>query len=230
MKVLAIETAARDLGVALVGEDGTIASFGASGARRHVEMLLPAIDAVLDAGGIGTDELDGIVVDVGPGLFTGLRAGVAAAKGLSLGTGLVVIGLRSTAVLRAALSGVASSVAAALDVRRGEVAFELPGDADARIGTIEEVLGRLDALEADEPTVLVGNGWAHERDSIESQFGQRIRFAGSDFENPSAGVLGRVGLAMLDAGLGMDAASLSVKYLRDADAAITWTTRAKEGV
>jgi tRNA threonylcarbamoyladenosine biosynthesis protein TsaB len=230
VKVLAIETAARDVGVALVDSDGTISSFVASGTGRHVEMLLPAIDSVLLAGGVALGDLDGIVVDIGPGLFTGLRAGVAAAKGLALGAGLLVVGVCSTEVLSAALTGIAASVAVALDVRRGEVAFELPGDDGPGIASLDEVLERLDAVVANYPTVLVGNGWASDRAAIEARFGERVRFAGSDFMMPSAGVLGRVGIAMLDAGLGVDAASLGVKYLREADAAITWTTRTTEGV
>ena len=230
MKVLAIETSARDLGVALVGPDGTVAAFGASGTRRHVELLLPAIDSVLTAGGLTPHELDGIVVDVGPGLFTGLRAGVAAAKGLALGLGIPVVGLRSTAVLRAALSQVCPLVGAALDIRRGEVAYELPGDDRPSIGTLEVLFDRVAALEWVEPLVVAGNGWLHEREAIALRFGSRLRFAGTDFENPSAGVLGRVGLELLQAGHGVDAGTLSVEYLRDADAAITWTTRATEGV
>jgi len=230
VKVLAIETSGRDLGVALVGPEGTVASFGAAGTRRHVELLLPAIDSVLVAAGVMPDELDGIVVDVGPGLFTGLRAGVAAAKGLALGVGIPLVGLRSTAVLRAALSDICSSVAAATDVRRGEVAYELPGDDRASIGTLDVLFDRVAALDFEEPLVAVGNGWLHEREAIALRFGPKLRFGGADFENPSAGVLGRVGLSLLQAGHGVDAGALSVEYLRDADAAITWTTRATEGV
>lgn len=230
MRVLAIETASRDLGVALVGEEGTIASFAVSGSRRHVEVLLPAIEAVLDAGGIAARDLDGIAVDVGPGLFTGLRAGVAGAKGLGLGTGVPLVGVRSTKVLCAALADVTASVAAALDVRKGEVAIEFPGDSDATIVSLEVALDRLEGVLDQEPTVLVGNGWSHDRLGIESRFGARIRFAGPDFENPAAGVLGRLGCTMLQAGAGVEAAVVGVEYLRDADVAITWTTRAQEGV
>jgi tRNA threonylcarbamoyladenosine biosynthesis protein TsaB len=228
--VLAIESASRDLGVALVGEEGTISSYVVSGSRRHVEVLLPAIEAVLDAGGVSPKELDGIAVDIGPGLFTGLRAGVAAAKGLGLGAGLPIVGVRSTAVLRAALADVAVSVAAALDVRRGEVAIEFPGDDDASLSSFSVALDRLDALESAESTVLIGNGWTHDQAGIASRFGKRVRFAGPDFENPAAGVLGRIGCTMFLAGAGVAPALLGVEYLRDADVAITWTTRAQEGV
>ena len=180
MRVLAIETSSRDVGVALVGSEGAIASFAASGAKRHVEMLLPAIDTVLRAGEVSLGDLDGIVVDTGPGLFTGLRAGVAAAKGLALGAGLLTIGVGSTEVLSAAVAGMVASVAVALDVRRGEVAFELPGDGAPGIASLGEVLDRLDALVVQQPTVLVGNGWVSEHDLIEARFGDRVRFAATE--------------------------------------------------
>ena len=223
MRVLAIESASRDLGVALVGEEGTISSYVVSGSRRHVEVLLPAIEAVLDAGGVSPKELDGIAVDIGPGLFTGLRAGVAAAKGLGLGAGLPIVGVRSTAVLRAALADVAVSVAASVE-------NEFPGDDDASLSSFSVALDRLDALESAESTVLIGNGWTHDQAGIASRFGKRVRFAGPDFENPAAGVLGRIGCTMFLAGAGVAPALLGVEYLRDADVAITWTTRAQEGV
>lgn len=228
MNVLAIETAASVLGVALVSDDGTAASYVANGARRHVELLAPAIAAVLELAGVDRAELDGVAVDIGPGLFTGLRAGVAAAKGLSLSLGIPAVGIHSTAVLRAQAEIFEGAVVASLDVRRGEIAFEFPGDQTPCIGSIDVVLERVERLAEIGPVLLVGNGFEQHRDAIAARFGRVVRIAGEGYLEPSADVLGRLGRMLLSAGHGRSAAALEVDYLRAADVAITWTTRSSE--
>jgi tRNA threonylcarbamoyladenosine biosynthesis protein TsaB len=230
MSTLAIETAAGDLGIALLGEDAILSAFRASAAKRHVELLLPAVISVLEAAGQGVDDLDGVVVDIGPGLFTGLRAGVASAKGLALALGLPCVGIRSTAALRCAAEIFPAFVVSALDVRRGEVASEFPGDDRASIGGLHEALTRVETLVELGQVLLVGNGWRHERDAMEHRFGERVQLGGGDFDEPRAEVLARMGRAELLRGNGITAAALQVDYLRDADVAITWTTRHSEQV
>jgi tRNA threonylcarbamoyladenosine biosynthesis protein TsaB len=227
--VLAIESSSTQLGVALVGDDLGTCAFQAPGARRHTELLGPAIGFVLDAGGVALAGLDGIVVDIGPGLFTGLRTGVASAKGLALGAGLPIVGVRSTAALRSSAPQFSGAVAAALDVRRGEVAYEFPGEDRARIGGLEELLTGLEPHVDAGPVLLVGNGWGSVGEEVLARFGERVRFAGSDFDTPSAPVVGRVGLDALRAGRASSAMALEVDYLREPDVAINWTTRITSG-
>jgi tRNA threonylcarbamoyladenosine biosynthesis protein TsaB len=227
--VLAIESSSAQLGVALVGDDVGTCAFEAPGARRHTELLGPAIEFVLDAGGITLSGLDGIAVDVGPGLFTGLRTGVASAKGLALGAGLPIAGVRSTSALRLAASQFPGAVAAALDVRRGEVAYEFPGDDRARIGGLEDVLGGLEPFVDAGDVLLVGNGWRSVGEEVLARFGAGVAFAGPDFDTPAAVVVGRAGLDELRAGRASSALALEVAYLREPDVAINWTTRIPSG-
>jgi tRNA threonylcarbamoyladenosine biosynthesis protein TsaB len=227
--VLALESSSTQLGVALVGDDVAPCAFEAPGARRHTELFGPVIAFVLDAGGIAVSGLDGIVVDVGPGLFTGLRTGVASAKGLALGAGLPIVGVRSTAALRRAASQFPGAVAAALDVRRGEVAYEFPGDGRARIGGLDELLGGLEPLVDEGDVLLVGNGWQSVGEEVLARFGAKVSFAGPEFDAPSAVVVGRAGLEELRAGRASSAMALEVEYLRGPDVAINWTTRITSG-
>jgi tRNA threonylcarbamoyladenosine biosynthesis protein TsaB len=67
----------------------------------HAERLLPMIDEVMAGAGLDYGQLDRIAVTVGPGGFTGLRAGVAVARALALATGRPVVGLSSLAVMAA---------------------------------------------------------------------------------------------------------------------------------
>jgi tRNA threonylcarbamoyladenosine biosynthesis protein TsaB len=226
---LAIESSSTKLGVALVGDEVSPSAFEAPGARRHTELLGVAIAFVLDAAGIALSGLDGIVVDIGPGLFTGLRTGVASAKGLALGAGLPIVGVRSTSALRRAAAYFPGAVVAALDVRRGEVAYEFPGDDRARVGGLSELLGGLEPLVDAGAVLLVGNGWHTLGEEVLARFGEKVSFAGPEFDTPSAVIVGRVGLEELRRGRASSAMALEVEYLREPDVAINWTTRIASG-
>ncbi len=123
MNIVAIETATEAVGVALCTEDGVRAEVTVAGRRRHVESLAPAMEHLFDQVGLKAADLNAVAVDVGPGLFTGLRVGVSAAKGLAQALGLGVIGLTSLEILtRAAVqAGHRGLVLAVVDARRAEV-------------------------------------------------------------------------------------------------------------
>ncbi len=91
--------------------------------RRHTEVLTPGIAALLDECALTARDLDRVVIDVGPGLFTGLRVGVATAIGLAEGLGCDLVSVTSLELLArgAALAGERGTVLAAVDGRRGEV-------------------------------------------------------------------------------------------------------------
>jgi tRNA threonylcarbamoyladenosine biosynthesis protein TsaB len=129
MNLLAIETATDTVGAALVRHDGGVTERVHVGGRQHGERLIPMIEEVCAASGCPLGSVDALAVDVGPGLFTGLRVGVATAKALAQARGLGVIGLGSLEVLAAAAAGRAlaagldrvETVVPVVDARRGEV-------------------------------------------------------------------------------------------------------------
>jgi tRNA threonylcarbamoyladenosine biosynthesis protein TsaB len=136
VNIIAIETATETVGVALRTTDGVVAQVSLTGRRRHVESLAPAMDHLLHQVGLAPAELGAVAVDVGPGLFTGLRVGVAAAKGLAQALGIGVVAFSSLDILLrgAADAGHRGLVLAAVDARRGEVFAVVrrlePGGAD----------------------------------------------------------------------------------------------------
>ncbi|HEY3843327.1 MAG TPA: tRNA (adenosine(37)-N6)-threonylcarbamoyltransferase complex dimerization subunit type 1 TsaB [Acidimicrobiales bacterium] len=123
MNALAIETATETVGVAVRTDGGVQAELTLEGRRHHVEALTPALEHLLVQVGLEVGNLSVIAVDLGPGLFTGLRVGVAAAKGLAQALGLGVIGLSSLDILThaAAEAGHRGLVVSVVDARRGEV-------------------------------------------------------------------------------------------------------------
>ena len=93
MKILGIDTAIPSASVAIVADGILIAEKRHSPGERqsgsifganHAEILLPMIDAILECAATRLEQLSGIAVSVGPGSFTGLRIGVASAKGLDV--------------------------------------------------------------------------------------------------------------------------------------------------
>ena len=145
MRILAIETATIEVGVALGDESGPLATVTVRPGRRQAETLHPAIEDVCRIAGVSLGELGAVAVDIGPGLFTGLRVGVAAAKALAGGLGLEVVTATSLEVLAAACPGAGGSVVPVLDMRRGEVAWLMPGSGPLgfRVGPPAELAGEL---------------------------------------------------------------------------------------
>lgn len=103
----------------------------------HAERLLPVIDGVMSGAGLTYASIDRIAVTLGPGGFTGLRLGIAAARALALSTGRPVVGLPSLMVMAARaellLAGrdAFSHLAVAVDARREAVYFQLFRDSAA---------------------------------------------------------------------------------------------------
>jgi len=127
VRTLAIATATAACSVALLEDDGVVASIHEVVGRGHAEQLLPMI-AELPNGG----RADAVLVDCGPGSFTGVRVGLAAARGLGLGWDVPVSGCSSLAlVAAAAFHERTGPLAAVLEGGHGEV-FVQVFDAELR--------------------------------------------------------------------------------------------------
>ncbi len=124
MNLLAIETATDTVGVALLSGSGGTAERVHARARAHAELLAPTIEEVCAGAGCRLHELDVVAVDVGPGLFTGLRVGVGTAKALAQALGIGVVAAASLDILAAAAVEATDGpcrVVSVVDARRGEV-------------------------------------------------------------------------------------------------------------
>jgi tRNA threonylcarbamoyladenosine biosynthesis protein TsaB len=95
MRILAIDTALGACAAAVLdSQRGVIlADESIAMMRGHAEALMPLIARVMDAARCEFAELDRVAVTVGPGSFTGLRVGIAAARGIALAAGKPAIGL-----------------------------------------------------------------------------------------------------------------------------------------
>ncbi|MCP5366786.1 MAG: tRNA (adenosine(37)-N6)-threonylcarbamoyltransferase complex dimerization subunit type 1 TsaB [Hyphomicrobiales bacterium] len=147
MQILAFDTAAAACSAAL-WRDGTVRARRLEPmARGQAEALLPMVRAVLDEAGAAFADLDLLAVTVGPGAFTGLRIGLAAARGLALATGLPCLGVTTLEAVAQAVPAAArtgDAILAVLDTRRDDVYAQ----------TFGNDLNPLDAPRAVDPAAL----------------------------------------------------------------------------
>jgi tRNA threonylcarbamoyladenosine biosynthesis protein TsaB len=116
---LALDCAVSGLGVAVVRDGLCLASLREEG-RDQAARLLPAVASVLREAGVDRHELSLIAVTIGPGSFTGVRVGLAAARGLAVGLGAPLAGLSTTSVLISQVVTRDRLVVAAIDSRLGD--------------------------------------------------------------------------------------------------------------
>jgi tRNA threonylcarbamoyladenosine biosynthesis protein TsaB len=235
MRILAIETATIEVGVAVADETGPLASVTARPGRRQAETLHPAIADVCRIARITPAELDAIAVDIGPGLFTGLRVGVAAAKALAGGLGLPVVTAMSLEVLIAACPPGPGAVIPVVDMRRGEVAWLMPTSpaSTVRVGTPAELaaelaeLARASASAAGNlgPVLLVGDGALRHRELLGGTSAPAPVFGGIELAAPPVSSLAVLAIAAMKDGRCCDPAAVTLFYGREADARINWSSR-----
>jgi len=123
--LLAIDTAGSACSAAIVRAGVVLAAERRPLRHGHGEALLPAIDRVSAMAGIAPTELGAVAVATGPGGFTGIRVGLAAAQGIGLALGVPVVGVTSFAAVLAALAEIDRAVLVALDSRRADLYVQL---------------------------------------------------------------------------------------------------------
>ncbi|MEO6122968.1 MAG: tRNA (adenosine(37)-N6)-threonylcarbamoyltransferase complex dimerization subunit type 1 TsaB [Ilumatobacteraceae bacterium] len=230
MITLGIESATTVVGVALAGDDGVIGSVEINGGRRHAEVLTPAIEFVCHHAQIDIADIGAIAVDIGPGLFTGMRVGVATAKALGHALQVPVVGVSSLELLAHPLQQQASDadrvIASVIDARKGEVFYAFFTSVAGHLQQVSEPHAcsvadfNADVLARGQACIAIGDGAWRYRDELEP--GIEIR----ELAHPSAVALVQIGrpLALTAEADGITP-DVQPLYLRAPDAVINWSSR-----
>lgn len=233
MLILGIETAAAQVGCAVGGHEGVLASFHAARRRRHVEALAPAIQFTCAQAGITLDELGAIAVDIGPGLFSGLRVGVTTAKTLAQALRLPIVGVSSLDLLAFPVRFSSRLIVPVIDARRGEVFYgfyrQVPGGVQR---LAEYSLGRPDDLVSElvargEDALLVGDGAVRYADELDDVTGGEEASMSNAY--PSAADLVQLAHPRAMREEFVPASEVEPLYLRKTDAEINWSATAGWG-
>ncbi|RAK67647.1 tRNA (adenosine(37)-N6)-threonylcarbamoyltransferase complex dimerization subunit type 1 TsaB [Phenylobacterium kunshanense] len=159
MIVLGLDTCLNACSVAVLDGGTVLAHASEAMARGHQERLAPMVQSVMAEAGLTFEQLERIGATVGPGSFTGLRVGVAFAKGLGSALAIPAVGVGALEALAAEAGGL---VAAAIDARRDQLYLQVFEDGHALMAPDVLPLGtaaaRLAELSMGRPLTLIGSG------------------------------------------------------------------------
>ncbi|MFN8018251.1 MAG: tRNA (adenosine(37)-N6)-threonylcarbamoyltransferase complex dimerization subunit type 1 TsaB [Acidimicrobiales bacterium] len=229
MLILGLESATAQVGCAVGGHEGVLASSHSSRGKRHAENLTPAIDFVCRQARVELSEISCVAVDNGPGLFTGLRVGVASGKAIAQALRVPMIAVSSLDLLAFPVRFTDRRIAAVIDARRGEVfwAFyrQVPGGvqrvSEPTVGTADELAAELLANGGE--TLLVGDGALRYAEVLSARPGNEL--AGGDHAYPSARSLVQLAHARALREDWIRPHEVELLYLRKPDAEINWSVR-----
>jgi len=225
LRVLAIDTSTPVAAVAVLHGTSVLAETDAPDSARHDHMLLPRVEAVLEASALTLADLDLLAVGLGPGAFGGLRVGLATIKGLAIATGLPTVGVNSLEALGQSASIDSQMVLTLQDAHRGELYAALYQRDEEhlvehlapRMGAPSELAMMIQRLCSTVPQ-LVGNGYAAHREALLSAWPALESATHCADTFPRARHVGLIAARRFELHGADDSASLLPLYLRDSDA------------
>ena len=226
MRILALDTSTFVGTVAVLRDGALLAEWGASVRASHGETLLPRLAQALEAAQLTLADIDLFAVGLGPGSFTGVRIGVATAKGLALAEQKPLIGVPSLRVIARGVSG-GSLRAVAVDAHKGELYCALYALAPS--GALEECLAPFHALPGEaarvlraaageRPLWLAGDGSERYGDEFTGPLGPQVTRAPGFCDVPRAACLAHEAELLFASHGPSDLSRLQPLYVRSSDA------------
>lgn len=233
MLILGIESATMRIGCAIGGHEGVLGLSEVSRGRRHAETLVPAIEFTCRQADVTLDEISCVAIDIGPGLFTGMRVGIATAKAIAHALRVPMIGISSLDLLAYPFRHSSRLIVAVIDARRGELFYAMyrqcPGGVQRisqySVGRADDIVGELSIVR--DEVLYVGDGALRYRDDLAEV--RSAEFAEQWMEYPSAAPLVQLAHAQALREDWVNPWELEPLYLRKPDAEINWATRDDRG-
>ena len=219
MLLLSLDTSTDRGSLALVEEDRLLGEYTLTTPGSYLQHLLPGLEALLADTGRGLEEVDAIAVSQGPGNFTGLRIGLATAKGLAWSLKVPLVAVSTLEVLAAQFAFQPLPVGVLIDAKRREVylgRFRCPESRPLALH--DPVRLSLDVLPAEltPPLVLTGPGLTAYEEFLREQLDPGIQPAPPKRRYPQASILARLARTRLKEGKTVAPHQLTPTYLRPA--------------
>lgn len=229
MLILGVESATTQVGCAVGGHEGVLASVHSARERRHAETLAPQIDFVRRQARIELSEISVVAVDIGPGLYTGLRVGLATALATAYALNVPMIGVSSLDLLAWPVRFSAKRIVCAIDARRGELFHasyrQVPGGVqrmtEYEVVKPEELASEITATKED--VLVVGDGGHRYRSLFEDL--RKVEIVHKGLSYPSAASLVELAHARAIREEFVPPSEIEAMYLRVPDAEVNWTSR-----
>ena len=245
MFVLALDSATLAASAAVITAEKLVAERFINNKLTHSETLLPIIQQVLVDAGITPQNLGGIAVTCGPGSFTGLRIGLATAKGLAQVLECPLVGIPTLDALAFNLVGIKGLICPILDARKQQVYTALystnPGESGLAAGlplrpalqrlneyqalSINELIDLLDKYAEQGSVTFLGDGVPVYAQALQQSLGDRAVMASRALNYPRAASVAELGLARITAGEDDHWSKLNALYLRASEAETTWAKK-----
>lgn len=238
MRILSLDTATPVTGAALWADGRLVSELIVNSGYDHSRSLLRMIDAVLLQGNMAAAELDGIAVTIGPGSFTGVRIGLATAKGLALALQIPVIGIPTLDALAFPMNGMDHLICPLLNARKGEVyaaLYEAGPEMPTRLtdyqalspeALVAQCRGALSRTHG--KMIFIGDGFPVFREVIEQALGEAVIALPGALGLPRIAAVAELAAHRLAAGEIDDIFGLCPIYVRASEAEIKLAAAVKE--
>lgn len=233
MSILAIDTATQVSSVAVASEEKLAAELTMQARLTHSETLMPHIEQVLQMAGVKKAELDGIAVSIGPGSFTGLRIGLAAAKAMAYVLNKPLVGVSTLAALAAHFPVPGVKIVSLLDAQKGNAYREvfrweqgrLIREQSVDIASLADIVA--DCSEMAGAVILTGDIVA-KKIRGRMVLPANVQVAPAQQIMPRAANVAMLGLQRLAAGEQDNVMDLEPWYIRRSEAEVLWEKRHPE--
>ena len=233
MSILAIDTATQVSSVAVADEGRLLSELTMQGKLTHSETLLPHIEQVLKMAAVNKEDLTGIAISNGPGSFTGLRIGLAAAKAMSYALHIPLVGVSTLKALAYQLPVPGVRLMCLLDAQKGNAYVESYHWENRSLQTVEAVkVAKISDIVAgcgklNEQVILLGDA-VQKKIVGKMELPENVQAAMPHLMMPRAAAVAMLGLRELAAGRMDNVMDLEPVYIRRSEAEVLWEKRHPE--
>ncbi|MCJ7497506.1 MAG: tRNA (adenosine(37)-N6)-threonylcarbamoyltransferase complex dimerization subunit type 1 TsaB [candidate division Zixibacteria bacterium] len=221
MKILGIDTATQVLALGIIEEDKILSELRFNAGQTHAQILLPNIQSILKDTALELEDLDGIALSIGPGSFTGLRIGLATAKGLCFASGKPLLSVPTLDGLVYFNRSLPYPLVPVLDAKKNEVYSAvyntregvLERISDYWVLSVEKLVAKIP-----EEVIFLGLGLEVFRERLKELCGEKAHFLEGERNLPSGSSIAFLGLEKFKRSEFEDLEKAEPLYLRSSEA------------
>ena len=233
MTILAMDTATMVSSVAVAQPDRILAELTAETRFTHSETLVVNIEEVLRLADVKREELSAVAVSLGPGSFTGLRIGLAAAKAIAYALSIPLVGVPTLEVLAAAFPSPGAVVAPLIDAQKGNAYFALYRfteqglicEKEVAVASPQEIAATVAEINS---SVMIAGDFARKLVAKGLELPKNATLAPITHIMPRAALVAERAIHRLENGEGKSPMELEPIYVRRSEAEVLWEKRHKE--
>jgi tRNA threonylcarbamoyladenosine biosynthesis protein TsaB len=221
MKILGIDTATPILALGIVDEEKVLSEIRFNAGQTHAQILLPNIEKILKDSSLQLEDLDGIALSIGPGSFTGLRIGLATAKGLCFASGKPLLTVPTLDGLVYFNRSLPYPLVPVLDAKKNEVYSAVYNNregvleriSDYWVLSVEKLVAKIP-----EEVIFLGLGLEVFQDRLKELCGEKAHFLAGERNLPSGSSIAFLGLEKFRRSEFEDLEKAKPLYLRSSEA------------